>query len=78
MTPANLTEYLRILKAAHVASARVVFDGTEINVVFAPDMDELPGDAPEPGGWKGPARLDDGSMFDLTDENQHVTESVPQ
>lgn len=64
MTPALLTEYLKALKACGVRSGLVAFEGTQINVVFDVEMGDMPGEAPEPGGWKGPAHLDDHTVFD--------------
>lgn len=40
-------------------AANVKTDGLEFAVTFAPgEAAPLPGEAPEPGGWKGPANLD--------------------
>lgn len=66
LSPVQVTEYLKALKAEKVASGRLVLgEGAEINVIFAPEMDEMPGEAPTAGGWKGPEKLDDHSTFDL-------------
>jgi len=67
MTPELLTSYLKALKHEGVQSARIAFEGTEINVVFGIDMGDLPGETPEPGGWKGPSNLDDHTVFEYVD-----------
>lgn len=67
MTPAELTEYLDVLRSRKVLSAEVQMDHAIIRVVFGLD-DTMPGEAPQPGAWKGPERLDDHSTFDLPAE----------
>lgn len=59
MSATDLAAYLRVLKDAGVMAANVKTDGLEFAVTFAPgEAAPLPGEAPEPGGWKGPANLD--------------------
>lgn len=68
MSPSQLSEYLQVLRDHKVMSGRVCMDHIEINVVFAPDELEMPGEAPSPGGWKGPEKLDDHSVFEMPSE----------
>lgn len=72
MTPEQLDAMLKTLRANGVASAEVPVDWSSagvmtLRVVFAPDAGPLPGDKPEPGGWKSPSRLD---RDPLADENE--------
>lgn len=59
-----LAAYLDVMKARGVTSAELVLgpsaqggDAT-LRVVFDVTQAPLPGDKPEPGGWKSPANLD--------------------
>ena len=60
MNPAELAQYLDVLRKAGVMSAKLVLDGrAEVAVTFEPGSTPMPeGDDLTPGGWKGPARLD--------------------
>ena len=66
MTPTELSSYLKVMREAGVMQGVLTLDGSaKIEVMFAPES-QTPdfGDAPEPGGWKSPQRLDSLDMFD--------------
>lgn len=60
MTPNDLDQYLRVLTSHQVGQAVVRLPcGTEINVLFVPNIPERVGKDPTPGGWKTMQHLDD-------------------
>lgn len=70
MTPERLADYLKTMRDAGCASARLVLHGdAEVAVVFLPTDGPLPGEAPTPGGWKSPSNLD---RDPLADEERSV------
>lgn len=59
MTPNDLDGYLRVLVSNGVGLAAIKLStGAEIHVTFNPALPAQLGSTPEPGGWKGPSRLD--------------------
>lgn len=65
MTPELLDQLLTVLRKQGVQSAEVLTDGS-LRVVFEPgNPGPLPGDAPTPGGWKSPDRLDNAEQFEI-------------
>lgn len=65
LDPAGLAEILDTLRAKGVASATLAGNGTTLAVTFEPQFSgPMPGDAPTPGGWKSPPRLDAVDQFD--------------
>lgn len=68
LTPQLLQQFLDAMKAAGVMRGNVAIpwalgDDGSIHMVtmaveFTPTLPPLPGEAPTPGGWKGPEHLD--------------------
>lgn len=64
VTPSELAEYLRVLRAARVIAARL--DGLgEVSFGIDPEPDPAApsGQIPTPGGWKSPAHLDNPDLL---------------
>lgn len=65
MHPSDLDHLLAVLHKHGVQSAEVpALGGGVVRVVFEPDGGPMPGEAPTPGGWKSPTRLDAPDAFD--------------
>jgi hypothetical protein len=74
MTPELMAQYLKVFRehgAASVAFRIPLPDGStgELSVTMEPRFEgPMPGDAPTPGGWKSPVRLDAPEQFDSVRE----------
>lgn len=59
VSPQEFREYLQAAKDLGVMQVTLKLDDVEMAVAFAPEMSApLPGEKPEPGGWKA-SNLDD-------------------